>query len=358
MKLYVASTSSFAGKTLVALALAKLWGREGVAVGYIKPLGKIPVVEGARVVDEDASFLAGELGLAGPPEAVCPVVITQDLVMAAYRGTPLRLKERILDAASQAASRADVLLLGGAANLRDGIFLGISPLALISELDCRVLLVDTFSGEKSMDQILWAAGVLKERFLGIVFNRVAPAQEAFLRDTVLPYFAARNLRAFGAIPSDPVLDSVSVKTLAESLSADVACGKERLGTMIERFCVGAMDVDSALRVFRRTPRKAVITGGHRADIQLAALETETRCLVLTGGVVPNELILARAQEAGVAILVVQEDTLFTVEKFENLMGRLRIREKEKIERGVNLVGANVDTAGILSALRGGGPGRN
>jgi uncharacterized protein len=357
MRLYVASTSSFAGKTLVALALAKLWALEGVAVGYVKPLGKIPVSEGGGVVDEDASFLAGELGLPGPPEAICPVVITQDLVMAAYRGEPLRLKERVLRAASEAASRTGVLLLGGAANLRDGTFLGISPLALISELDCRVLLVDRFSGEKSMDQILWAAGVLRERFLGIVFNRVAKAQEAFLRESVRPYFEARNLRVFGAIPSDPVLDSVSVKTLAERLSADVASGGERLDTMIERFCVGAMDVDSALRVFRRIPRKAVITGGHRADIQLAALETETRCLVLTGGVVPNELILSRAQEGGVPILVVQEDTLFTVEKFENLMGRLRIREKEKIERGVNLVRENVDTAGILTALRGGGPGR-
>ncbi|HSL92687.1 MAG TPA: phosphotransacetylase family protein [Candidatus Limnocylindrales bacterium] len=358
MRLYVASTSSFAGKTLVALALAKLWALEGVAVGYVKPLGKIPVSEGGGVVDEDASFLAGELGLPGPPEAICPVVITQDLVMAAYRGEPLRLKERVLRAASEAASRTGVLLIGGTANLRDGTFLGISPLALISELDCQVLLVDRFSGEKSMDQILWAAGVLRERFLGIVFNRVAKAQEAFLRESVRPYFEARNLRVFGAIPSDPVLDSVSVKTLAERLSADVASGGERLDTMIERFCVGAMDVDSALRVFRRIPRKAVITGGHRADIQLAALETETRCLVLTGGVVTNELILSRAQECGVPILVVQEDTLFTVEKFENLMGRLRIREKEKIERGVNLVRENVDTAGILSALRGGGPGRN
>lgn len=351
MRLYVASTSSFAGKTLVALALAKLWARQGVAVGYLKPLGKIPVTEGGRVVDEDASFLTGELGLPGPPEAVCPVVITQDLVMAAYRGESLRLKERVLRAVSEASVRSGVLLLGGAANLRDGTFLGLSPLSLVSELDCRVLLVDRFSGEKSMDQILWAAGTLKERLLGIVFNRVAGAQEVFLRQTVLPYFEARNLRVFGAIPSDSVLDSVSVKTLAGSLEADVACGSERLDTMIERFCVGAMDVDGALRVFRRIPRKAVITGGHRADIQLAALETKTRCLVLTGGVGPNELILSRAREGGVPILVVQEDTLVTVEKFENLMGRLRIREKEKIERGVALVGASVDAEGILAALR-------
>lgn len=357
MKLYVASTSSFAGKTLVALSLAKLWAREGVSIGYVKPLGKIPVVEDGRVVDEDASFMAGELGLQGPPDAVCPVVITQDIVMAAYRGEPLRLRERITGAVSGAASRADVLLLGGAANLRDGVFLGISPLALISELDCKVILVDRFSGEKSMDQILWAAGELKERLLGIVLNRVSPPQEEFLRDTVLPYFAARHLRVFGAIPSDALLDSVSVRKLADSLGADVACGEGALGNLIERFCVGAMDVDSALRVFRRIPRKAVITGGHRTDIQLTALETDTCCLVLTGGVAPNDHILNRAQEAGVPILVVQEDTLLTVEKFENLMGRLRIREKAKIDRGVELVRGNVDTGGILAALRGGGARR-
>jgi BioD-like phosphotransacetylase family protein len=351
MKLYVASTSEYTGKTLLVLALAKLWAREGITVAYVKPLGKIPTVENGRVVDEDASFLARELGLPGPPESVCPVVITQDLLMAAYRGEAPNFRERILRAVEAAASRAGVLLLGGAANLRDGIFLGISPLALISDLDCRVLLVDRFSGEKSMDQVLWAAGALEERLAGVVFNRVSPEKEAFLKETVLPYMAARKIRVFGAIPSDPVLDSVSVAALAASLSAMIVCGEGCMEVMIERFCVGAMDLDNALRIFRRIPRKAVITGGHRADIQLAALETDTRCLVLTGGVAPNDIILSRAREKGVPILVVQEDTLFAVEKFENLLGRLRIREKEKIERGVSLVSANVDVAGIFASIR-------
>ena len=354
MRLYVASTFEYAGKTLVALALAKLWAREGVSVGYVKPLGKIPIIVDGCVVDEDACFLAGELGLTGPPESVCPVVITQDLVMAVYRGESLRLRDRILRAVEESSARNDVVLVGGAANLRDGTFLGLAPLALVSELDCRVLLVDRFSGEKSMDQVLWAAGALKERLLGVVFNRVAPGQEPFFRQSVLPYFEARNIRVFGAVPSDPLLDSVSVKALSDSLSAEVACGKDRMETMIERFSIGAMDMDAALRIFRRIPGKAVITGGHRTDIQLAALETDTRCLVLTGGIWPNELILSRAREKEVPILVVQEDTLFAVEKFENLLGRIRIRENEKIGRGVTLVSENVDVSGILAALRGSG----
>jgi BioD-like phosphotransacetylase family protein len=351
MRLYVASTGSFAGKTLVALALAKLWARRGVSVGYVKPLGKIPVIEGGRAVDEDASFLAAELGLAGPPEGVCPVVITQDIVMASYRGEPQRLKDRVRDAVENAAARSDVLLLGGAANLRDGTFLGISPLSLISELDCRVLLVDRFAGEKSMDQILWAAVELREKLLGVVLNRVSKEQEAFIKDAVLPYLEARHLRVFGTVPSDPVLESVSVRALAAALSADLACGEESLNVMIERFCVGAMDVEHALRVFRRVGHKAVITGGFRSDIQLAALETDTVCLILTGGIGPNDLIKTRAQEKGIPILIVQEDTMETVDLFDKIVGRLRIREKEKVERGVGLVRDHVDTAGLLAALK-------
>ena len=98
MKLYIASTSGYSGKTLLALALSRIWSNGGVSVGYVKPLGKIPVVEQGRIVDGDALFLAKELGLPGPLEDVCPVVITQDLVMAAYRREPLRLREQVAPA--------------------------------------------------------------------------------------------------------------------------------------------------------------------------------------------------------------------------------------------------------------------
>jgi BioD-like phosphotransacetylase family protein len=352
MNLYIASTSGYSGKTLLALGLSRIWAAGGLSVGYVKPLGKIPVMEGGKVVDGDALFLAKEMGLPSPREDVCPVVITQDLVMAAYHGKPLRLMDQVRGAVEKAASRSDILILGGAANLRDGFFLGLSPLDIISSFDCRVLLVDRFEGEKSMDQILWAAGILGERLLGAVLNHVAPSQEKFARNVIRRYFEARGIRVFGVIPVDPVMHSISVGTLAEGLPATVESGERGLDMMIERFCVGAMDVEGALRVFRRIPRKAVVTGGMRTDIQHAALETDTRCLVLTGGVSPDERVRHRARELGVPVLVVKEDTMATVERFEHLLGRLRIRERVKIDRGVSLVGENVDVAGVLASLKG------
>ena len=55
MKLYVASTSGYAGKTLIALALGKIWGAKGQVVGYVKPLGKIPVPATHRKTAERSS---------------------------------------------------------------------------------------------------------------------------------------------------------------------------------------------------------------------------------------------------------------------------------------------------------------
>lgn len=354
MNLYIASTSGYSGKTLVALGLAKIWAAGGTRVGYVKPLGKIPVLEDGRLVDGDAYFLAKELGLPGPPEDICPVVITQDRVMAAYRREPLSLRAEVDRAVRKAASRADVLLLGGAANLRDGLLLGLSPLDIIESAGARVLLVDRFAGEPSMDQILWAKRILGKTLLGVVLNRVMPAQEPFVREVVLPYLDAEGIRVFGAIPVDAVMESVSVATIAENLSAEVECAKGHLDNMIERFCVGAMDVENALRVFRRIPRKAVVTGGMRADIQHAALETDTRCLVLTGGIPPHDVVRQRADWMGTPILVTSEDTLTVVERLEQLVGGLRIRERVKIERGVGLIEQHVDSPALLAALLSGG----
>ena len=51
-------------------------------------------------------------------------------------------------------------------------------------------------------------------------------------------------------------------------------------------------------------------------------------------------------------MVTKEHTMAAVERFEQLLGRLRIREKVKIDRGVSLVAENVDVGGVLAALKG------
>ncbi|MCU0861256.1 MAG: DRTGG domain-containing protein, partial [Methanomassiliicoccales archaeon] len=89
-------------------------------------------------------------------------------------------------------------------------------------------------------------------------------------------------------------------------------------------------------------RKALITGGDRSDIQMAALTTDTSCLVLTGGLYPDKQVIAKAYERKVPILLTSMDTLHAAETIDHLIARIDPEDSLKIEKVRRLVGDNVD----------------
>ena len=134
------------------------------------------------------------------------------------------------------------------------------------------------------------------------------------------------------------------------LDGRLLCGEDKLDEIVEKYSIGAMTAEAALRHFSKIRNKAVITGGDRSDIVLAALDTPTKCLVLTGNLHPNDVIISRAQQAGVPIVLVPGDTLQTVEKFENMMGRLSIREKSKLEYATQIMDKHIDYEMLFAKL--------
>jgi BioD-like phosphotransacetylase family protein len=111
--------------------------------------------------------------------------------------------------------------------------------------------------------------------------------------------------------------------------------------------VGAMSVDSALSYLSLKPNKAVITRGDRPDIQLAALETSTRCLVLTNNIDPEPTIMSRANELEVPVVKVEKDTVGTMEALESVFDRAVFSSEKKVERLGQLLDAYVDMEAII-----------
>lgn len=147
---------------------------------------------------------------------------------------------------------------------------------------------------------------------------------------------------------DRDLAGVTVTELADELGADVLTSAPT-DAYVERFLVGAMSGEAALRHFRRTRNAAVITGGDRSDIHTAALEAPgVACLVLTGGFEPPGAVLGRAEEAGVPVLVVQSDTLTAVDRAENVVHSGRVRDARTVERVRELLFEHADVDLLLS----------
>lgn len=348
--LFIGSTEGNSGKTMVTLGLAPVLQESGYKVGYIKPLGKQPVSLGGKTVDADAQFLQEVLALPNPLEQISPVVVTPELYLRGMRGEAGDILGRIRKAVEAVGAGRDVLLMGGAGSLADGAFLGIPGPRLAREFGAPVLLVDAYHPEVGVDEILAAKERLGEDLMGVVLNRVPVQALPEVEEVVLPFLAAKGIEALGVVPCDRILDATTVRQLVEVLDGKVICGQEALDEFVERFSVGAMDADAALGYFQRVDNKAVITGGHRTDIQFAALETSTKCLLLTGNQMPNQIIATRARAAGVPIVCVPHDTLTTVQKVEAIMGRIRIRETPKVKRAQALLRERLNVRRILQKL--------
>lgn len=172
-----------------------------------------------------------------------------------------------------------------------------------------------------------------------------------LETDVVPFLEGRDVSVYGVLPSEQTLAGVTVAELADELGASVLVD-EGEDSYVERFAVGAMGADSALRHFRRTKDAAVITGGDRAEIHTAALEAPgIRCLILTGGHRPSGAILGQAAEKGVPVLSVQTDTVTTVERAEDVVRSGRTRDADTVAQMQALLSDHAALEDVLGLER-------
>jgi BioD-like phosphotransacetylase family protein len=329
----------------------------GMKVGYLKPVSTQPYWAGGRILDEDADFVRRTLGLETPPWELSPVIITNELLEDVMAGTLQRnLLGEIEQAIQVAQENTDVLIMEGGASMREGYVVGLNTLNLVEQLDVPVLSVVSFQGEQCLagmcvlDDILAAKRRLGEKLLGVVINAVPREDMEYIRQRAVPFIEAQGIKVYGILPYDPYLRALSVGEMIEALDAKVLTGSHLKERLIEHMSVGAMSVEAALPRFRRQLNKAVFTGGDRTDLQAAALETSTTCLVLTGNLQPTSTIVKRAEELGVAILLVPDSTLEAVEKVEGVFGRTSLGQPEKLSRFQAMLSEHLDYAQLMKDL--------
>jgi uncharacterized protein len=341
---YVTSIERFSGKTAVCLGLGKHFQDAGRKVGYIKPVSVQPWMFEGRIVDEDAAFVKETLQLQAAPWELSPVVITPDFLRDRLRrDEEIDLMDRVRSAVEQAGAGQDLLLLEGGATLREGYIVGLPTPQVAQALSSSVLVVIKFSDEAHLlDDALSAQARLSEVLGGILINRVPNESYNFVTEVAAPYLEKHGIPVFGVLPEVRSLAALSVDELIQALDAEVLARNTRPGAMVENLTVGAMNTEAALSRFRKQTNKAVITGGDRTDIQLAALETSTTALILTGNLHPSPLVVKQAKEFGTAVLLVPMNTMETIERIEGVYGKSRLGHPAKLRQFQSLLDKHLD----------------
>ena len=131
--------------------------------------------------------------------------------------------------------------------------------------------------------------------IGVVINDIPAEHLQAVDDKMRPFLEQQGIPVLGILPKSNLLRSITVRELVHELNAEVLCCGDRLNLLVESLAIGAMNVNAAVKYFRKRQNMAVVTGGDRVEIQQAALETSTQCLILTGQLPPPPFILSRAK---------------------------------------------------------------
>ena len=369
--LLIGSCEPFSGKSAVVLGLMRQLVSMGLSLRYGKPLatslddlvdphtGRDDTQtcddDTQTCVDDDVQFIGSILKLGDEQLLPSLQALNVDSALARLLTGELEQQARLaLEAVIsqlQASSAADLVLLEAAGSLQEGMLYGLSLVQLALGLQAPVLLVHPWSDARSVEPLLEARQQFGDLLAGVVLNGVPPDEVNSLREELVPALERLGIHVYGVLPRSPLLRSVTVEELVGRLNARVLCCQERQDLLVETLSIGAMNVNSAMEFFRRRRNMAVVTGADRTDIQLAALEASTQCLILTGVGEPLPQLINRAEELDVPLLKVEHDTLTTVEVIERAFGHVRLHESVKATYAIRLVEEHCRFQPLLERLK-------
>ncbi len=297
--LLIASTTPGAGKTTVAALLA------------------------ARFAAENSSVtLAG--AAASNPEQIAALV-------AMLAGVT------VVD--SPSASSGDTSVVEGASGDTE------ANLKLAQELDARVVLIAGIT-----DEIIPAASPYGDRLVGVIVNNLPKHRRTTLDTEVVPALEAAGVPFLGAIPEDRHLLAVTMQTISEHLGGEFSEHEDAGDELVDYILIGGMVRDWGVHAFNHRENAAVLVRGDRPDIQMAALATPVKGLILTEGVPPLEHVYYEADQEEIPVTVVPQGTHDAAGVLETLQSRSQFDHSGKLERLQELAADALDFEAIDKAV--------
>jgi uncharacterized protein len=348
--IYVGATSGYSGKNMIAMGLGLKFQKMGYKVGYMKPVGTLPKVTEGKLGDEDAFFVQDVLGIDADPRLVTPVVVNQDFKVNAFSGRCEDLIPRIKSGYEQLSKDRDLMIVGGSGSMYSGKYCDVDGITVVKELGIKAVVIDRYHKELNYDYLVVLKEEMGDHLLGAILNDIPVEFMDELNNMLVPFLERKGVKVLGVIPRDPLMGAIKVSSLAERLGGKIISAQAKAGRIVENFLIGTMQVENFMTHFKRSKNSAVIVGGDRSDVQLVALEGSCQCLVLTGNLYPNDIILTRAEVLEVPIVVVRDDTFTVAKKMETILSRHKLRDVIKIQQGAQLVSSNLDIQYLAEAV--------
>ncbi|OGO35889.1 MAG: hypothetical protein A2147_07170 [Chloroflexi bacterium RBG_16_57_8] len=314
------SSAERSGKTTIAAAIGRHLIGQGRRVGFFKP----SLTAGP---DPDAGLMREALGLDETLELLSPAYADEKA-----------LKDNVKSAFARISAGKDVVIIEGPA--------GRSQLTddIAEQLDARAVAIEAYS--RQLTGSVESTRKVGGRLIGVVLNKVPRSRLAQAKAEL----AQAGIKVLGVIPEDRALLTLTVAELARGTGGSIVQPKDgNTAALMENIMLGAMSPDHGPEYYSHKTNKAVVIRSDRPDMQLAALDTSTKCLVLAGKAAPIPMVLRRAEQRGVPVISADNDVAGVVVAIEAALQDARLN-KEKVARAAVLVAQHLDFGVVYNGL--------
>ncbi len=352
MKAIYFSGKAGGGKTAAALGIGLKLRESGLKVSYFKPLG---FRKGTIKKDDDDVILMRDVfSLPFSSDIISPVTVDSHYLTARFMKDERDLGALIENAFKKCSEGYDVVLVDGSIEPYVGHNQGLDDFNLAVRLGASALPVIKADDDFHIDQNLlyldlWAKHEVE--VIGTIFNNVSQTQWNKSNSIYKPLVQEKGFEVLGIIPRQIEISSPTVAEFHDVLHGEVLAAPDHMNRIVEEVVVGTMTIESALSYLRRAPNKALVTGGDRSDMALTALETSTSVIIFTGGLYPDVRVLSQAEEKGVPVILVHEDTFTTIENLHSVYRSIHPQNTDAIKLVEKTIEKHVQWKNILKYIK-------
>ncbi len=312
--IYVTTKEKGSGNTSVCAGIGKLVLDAGKKPGYLKPV----LSTGS---DGDSAFMKEMLSLDESTGELSPVV------------TGSGIAAEIKDSLSLISKGKDVVIVDGPPEHYQ------SSSDIAKELNAKLLIVEPYA--EDLSQAIVGYKGFGQALLGVIINKVPESRMDKVKEEA-EQLAKVGVKYLGALPEDRALSAFTIGELAACIDGELLQGEENSTDLIENLMLGAMTVDSGPEYFGRKDNKAAVIRSERPDMQLAAISTSTKCLVLTGEGSPKPAVLIKAEEKKIPVIATRENSAEVMDRIEAALENSRLNQESKLTRFEKLMKQNID----------------
>jgi len=342
-KLVFASTRRGAGKTSTIVGMAEA-ARPNF--GYMKPFGDRLLYRKKRLWDYDAALVTDLFSLKENAEDIS---ISHQHSKVRYMYDADMTKGKLLEMVTRVGQGKDMVVIESGRDLAYGASVHLDALSVARWTGGELILVASGDENAVIDDLAFIKGYVDLSGVdlkGVIITKVLDVED--FKGTYLDKITAMDLPVLGLVPHVPELTYIGVSYLVEWLFAKVVAGQSGLGGVVQNVFVGAMAGDAAFHnpLFKK-PAKLIITSGDRTDMILAAIESDTSAVVLTNNILPPPQIVSKADDKGVPLLLVPQDTFATAKKIDAIEPLLTKEDKGRAQLLAGVIERSIDLRALV-----------